>query len=444
MPLAPSFARFLLSVMILFTAGWGIPQEVGKTPSTLREYAYGKSGEWLYEGLAQARLPSSRPATLGEKPFDLPVDWDLQKKEKLPGFPLTELCVVEFKSGKKKASALWAGFGLKWCQDGQRLFDGFYRGVAESPRFSSRQKEVFKEKENEMRERAMVFYLAFSAKEARVVYYPGRISFRGGERDHQKGWIAGTPKEIQEGRRSDHALIQDSHGLLALFNGTFDRSDNFVAWRPQPESIRYGGFGFDGKTYEAPQPSMATFALYRDGTFRLGTYRHLPKKSDIRVFVQNRFMVLERGSLGKDARPDAFKAFHDDIARAYLFVDGKGRFGYLWTLYVPPEVLAPLALKMGIRDLMLLDIHAPISCSIADPVGPLVFSSWDDYQRRSFDLVPNFFRLSPMKRVTTWVAQALESRIQTPYAQEAFRYGCEDYFAVFLAGSPETVRKARP
>jgi len=145
-------------------------------------------------------------------------------------------------------------------------------------------------------------------------------------------------------------------------------------------------------------------------------------------------MVIEKGKPAKDADPNAFFEFHDNIARAYLFTDKYGRIGYLWTLYTPPNVLVPLALQMGIRDMMLLDIHSPISCSMADPKGPLVFDSFRDYMKRSFDLVPNFFKMTGLKSSLTWISTALQSRIQTQYALEAFREGTEDYFGVFSEG----------
>ncbi len=60
--------------------------------------------------------------------------------------------------------------------------------------------------------------------------------------------------------------------------------------------------------------------------------------------------------------------------------------------------------------------------------------------KRSFDLVPNFFKLSPLKSSIAWLSEALQSRIQTHYSKEAFELGTEAYFGVFMRGSPEAKR----
>jgi hypothetical protein len=48
--------------------------------------------------------------------------------------------------------------------------------------------------------------------------------------------------------------------------------------------------------------------------------------------------------------------------------------------------------------------------------------------------------MSSLKASLSWVSLAMNSQIQTPYAQEAFQMGSEDYFAIFLKDSPEAQR----
>jgi hypothetical protein len=176
----------------------------------------------------------------------------------------------------------------------------------------------------------------------------------------------------------------------------------------------------------------------------LASDQNLTEKGKIRTFVQNRFMVIENGKPGKDEYPNAFYSFYDDIARSYLFTDKHHRIGVIWTMYTPPSVLIPLAQEMGINNLMLLDIHAPVAASFVDPSGPYRYQSSKDYMKRSFDLIPNFFRLSPLQSSLTWLSGALNSRIQTHYPVEAFKNGDEDYFTFFLKGSPEVLRSLEP
>ena len=191
------------------------------------------------------------------------------------------------------------------------------------------------------------------------------------------------------------------------------------------------------------QPEMATCAIYEDGHMALGTYWKLEDKRKIRTCVQNRFMVLENGKPGPDEFPNAFCSFYDDVARSYLFTDKHHRFGVIWTLYTPPCVLAAVCREMGIRNMMLLDIHSPIAASFSEPAGPYQYKSYKDYMNRSFDLVPDFFRLDAIRSSLTWISRAINSGIQTNYPAEAFRNGDAGYFAVFLKGSPEAEKVCR-
>jgi hypothetical protein len=151
-------------------------------------------------------------------------------------------------------------------------------------------------------------------------------------------------------------------------------------------------------------------------------------------------MVMENGEKGKDEFPDAFCGFYDNIARSYLFTDKRRRIGLIWALYTPPSVLVPLAKELGIDNLMLLDIHSPVATTFSNPEGPYYYSGFRDYMKRSFDLIPNFFRLYPLRSTIVWLSRALQSGIQTHYVLEAFKNGDEDYFALFLKGSPEAER----
>lgn len=432
---------FPLPVLRGATPSTPTPQEAeAHEPSSIRQLAYGKSGDWLYEGLQRMKAPVGRAVKKAERPFVYVVDWKKQAAENQGALPLFEPRALDYVDGPTTVTAYLSCFLTRYHPRASRWFDAFFKRVETSPRFNERWKKTFAERSEEMRERSFVSYMALEPGKTQIVYYPGKIQFRGGARKELKDWIPDTPKEFQTGARKDFAVIQDSTGLLGLLNGTFDLSDNFTRWEDDADKRRYGGFGFDGKVYRDAQPAMATFALYRDGTARLGTFASLPEKEKIATFVQNRFMVVEGGRAAKDSNPDAFFNYYDDIARSYLFVDKKGRWGFLWTLYTPPAVLTPLAIQMGVQDMMLLDIHSPLYASLSKPAGPLRYSGYRDYLKRSIDLVPNFFKMSSLKASLSWVSLAMNSQIQTPYAQEAFQMGSEDYFAIFLKDSPEAQR----
>jgi hypothetical protein len=433
--------KILICVFVLVSLTRNLYAEDDKASniSAVRQFAYEKSGDWLYEALQKIRLPQTRTLSEKQRPFQMTVDWKKQAAENTEKFPLFDVSALDYTDHARTVTAYITGFQTKYYDKGARLFDSYFANSAKSNYLTEKQKKLILKNESLMRDRSMVFYLSYDLKDVQFIYYPGKIRFKGGARSNMTEWLPGTPAEIKNGARTDYALIQDSTGLIGLLNGTFDKIDNFVKWN-EKGPMRYGGFGYDFNILMEPQPEMATFAMYENGKLAIRTYQNLKNKIYIRTFIQNRFMVIENGKLANDSNPNAFCSYQDNIARSYLFMDKKGKIGYLWTMYTPASVLASIALDMGVQNMMLLDIHAPVSCSIADPAEPLQYDSYRTYMARSFDLVPNFFRLSPLKASLTWISKALDSRIQTHYSMEAFKGGTEAYFAIFLKDSPESKR----
>lgn len=431
--------KIFLVTSVLFSGRLSAQTANSNQVSELRLLAYEKSGEWLYESLPKINIPNLRPLAEDQRPIHLPVDWKKQAAANTEGFPLFKPSAVEYSYNSMTATAYLSGFQTKYYSGGSKLFDDYFAYVQSTKLLTEKQKKIILDFQALIRDRSMLFYLSYKNGGIQLVYYPGKIRFKGGARSQMKSWLPGTPEEIKNGKRSDYALIQDSQGLLAIFNATFDKVDNFLKWKEHGD-MQYGGFGYDFNILMEPQPEMATLALYDDGRAVIGAYKNLQNKEKIRTFIQNRYMVIENGELAKDSNPNAFSSFYDNIARSYLFIDKTGRVGYLWSMYTPTIVTAKIALRMGIKDMIILDIHAPISCAISDSDNPLQYSSYKDYMNHSHDFVPNFFRLSPLKATLTWISKAINSRIQNHYIMEAFKGGTEAYFAVFLKNSPEACR----
>jgi hypothetical protein len=418
-------------------------EPLGKQVSSLREYAYGKSGEWLYEALSKIHWPKSRALAEKERPFKLPVDWQKQEKENKEGFPFLFPSALDYAAGSPSTSVIATGYRVKYHSNAKKLFDDYFTRIQSSRFLNTKAKALIAQQAEMMRDEAMVFYVSFDEAQVQSVYYPGKIEFKGGDRRHTEKWLPEAREDEKSFKKNDYALVQNSKGLLAILNGTFDREDNFVWWNKDAAKRRYAGLQFDGRRLLPIQPEMATFALYEGGGVTLGTYQKLKDKEKILTLVQNRFMVMEDGEKGKDEFPDAYCGFYDNIARSYLFTDKHHRIGFLWSLYTPPSVLEPLAKEMGIENMMLLDIHSPVAATLSDPAGPYEYVNFRDYMKRSFDLIPNFFRLYPLRSAIVWLSRALQSGIQTHYVLEAFQNGDEDYFAFFLRGSPEALRVER-
>ncbi len=281
-------------------------EPAGKQVSQLREYAYGKSGEWLYESLSRIHWPKTRALTLEERPFQIPVDWKKQAAENKEGFPFLYPSAVDYTANSPTASVIVTGYRIKYHSREKMLFDDYFKRIAACPFLNTKAKELMAQQADMMRDKAMVFYAAFDTSQVQCVYYPGKIEFKGGDRRHMGKWLPAASEDEKRFKRTDFALVQNTQGLLAILNGTFDREDNFVWWNQDASKRRYAGFQFDGRVFLEPQPEMATFALYEGGGVTLGTYQNLPAKEKIRTLVQNRFMVMENGEQGNDEFPDAY------------------------------------------------------------------------------------------------------------------------------------------
>jgi hypothetical protein len=261
----PSQWSFRLAIALAGTLFLSCPvlgeETEGKQVSSLREFAYGKSGEWLYQSLSKLRWPTTHPLEPGERPFPLKVDWGKQAKENRGGFPYLFPSSAVFDSTPSPVTAIFTCFAVKYHDHSDALFDSYFRAEEISPYLHPKAKELIRQQADLMRDRAMVFYSSFEGDKVQLVYYPGKIRFKGGIRSHLGKWLPGVMEAEKSLAKSDYALIQDSSGLLALFNNVFDESDNFVWWNQDAKKRRYGGFGFEGRVFLPPQKEMATLAF---------------------------------------------------------------------------------------------------------------------------------------------------------------------------------------
>jgi hypothetical protein len=412
-------------------------EEVAGSPGWLRERAYAAAGTGFRHCLKGVRYPSSGKF-FGMKPYELGLDWNRQAAENKDKMPYSDLAALNYGNG---TAAIYTVFNMKYLPRAAGWFDYYFSRISTLKYLKRPEIRKILDNECEIRNNSIVSFLAFYEDKARFVYYPGDRLFHGGDSKNQP-WLPRAPRDIRQGRRTDYKLIQNAEGLLAILNGTFMRHDNFSLYTAK--GCRYGGFGFDFRVMMEPEPGMATAAIYEDGAIRLGSYRNLPDKRGIRMFVQNKYMVLENGEYGRDASPPHFARYADMIARTYLFKHPDGLVGYMWTMNLPPQVAAKLAKDMRITDMMILDIHSTISCQVATPGRPLVFHSYKDFKAGSFNFVPVFEDEPGITQSIMAVSRVLEKRIQPDYRREAFEWGEEGYFAVFLDGSPETARIRQP
>jgi hypothetical protein len=406
--------------------------DVGRK-SAVRDAAYMASGSGFYHAMMGKIFPFANGRT-SSGPFALPVDWRTAASDNPDRLPLQGWTVLDY--GGVQAEV--AVFAARHVQGIGPLFDAYFRSVASCDHLSVRQRRKIAGNARTIRSRSTVFIASFDEATARLVYYPGQILFRGGGDRKLGRWLRNVPEDIRSGKRTDWMRIGSSKGLMAVFNGTFDRSDNEGEWLG--DRFARGGFGFDFRRYYRISPEMGTVAVYEDGSLEIASFKNLPEHDRIRWFTQNCFMVVEDGKPARDARSRKFVRFHDNFARAYIFRDGRGHFGYLWTMYLPQDVTADLALRLGIRDLILTDIHSTISCTLSDPSRPLDYADERDYEGKSIDFVPVFSEYSGIFKPIVGLSRLMKKNIQSPYVYEAFNGAWDDFFAVFRKGSPEAMR----
>jgi hypothetical protein len=449
MDMGNRFSRMLLvaGLAALITPGWcgddsrivmdSAEPDATADPGWVREKAYSAAGVGFFRCLSGVAYPWSGKFA-GPRPFAFPINWARQERENVDRYPYTDWKTLDYGGGP---AAIYTVFNMKYLGGADDWFNQYFTKIPTLRYLKKAEIKKIQENEAEIRSRSIVFLMGFNPALTRFVYYPGDLLFHGGE-TMKEPWLAETPEGIRSGARTDHKIFQDTRGLVAIINGTFIHHDNYSLYKKG--GFRFGGFGYDFKAVQEPEPDMATAAIYEDGMLRMGAYKNLPNKARIRMFVQNKFMILEEGSYSRDASPPHYTRYDDMIARSYLWRHENGWMGYMWTMNLPPQIAAKLAHDMGMREMMILDIHSPISCQVSRPESRLEFPTWRDFKRGSFNFVPVFGDESAVGRSLVAVSRALEKQVQIDYRRESFVLGEKDHFAVFLRGSPEAERMARP
>lgn len=136
----------------------------------------------------------------------------------------------------------------------------------------------------------------------------------------------------------------------------------------------------------------------------------------------------------KGAFPNDWTRFGDEILRSYLVAtkDDKN-FGYVWTMYCPPAIVAKTLQKMNFKDAMILDIH-PVIAGIA--LNPRRNKSDFNFTRKTvYDFVPNEYKI--VKNLRDRISLSLTEKIKGPIQDDhyvAIENGVmeHDFFSVFM------------
>lgn len=387
----------------------------------VKDKAYSAFGARMYHSLRGKKYPVS--AGIADDPFYISVDWDRMEAENTEKFPYTRTSSINYNG----VTAVVQVFNAAYVDAIDPVYDVYFeKGNLKG--LSKKQLRKIYAGERETRKRSMVHILAFPSEDAQLVYYPGKNFYRGGTQPRLGKWDKNAPKDVKSGRVDAHERLQDTSGLLALFNGVFYREDDPTAGQ---------AFGYDVRF--KPGEDKATAAIYNDGTFVIKKYSDLKDKEYIHSMIQCRDMILQNGKPMEDAKPDRFHTYGDNVVRSYIFKKGKRYFGYMWTTYMPQEVAARIAMRMGITDMMLLDIHSVINCAVAKPGKEGGKKDMDLFRKNSFNFVPSFSETQAYYGALK-ASEALGRPIQEDLVYAAFKGSANDFFAVFAKDSPEAKR----
>lgn len=188
-------------------------EPAGNQVSPLREYAYGKSGEWLYESLSKIHWPKTRALTREERPFQISLDWQKQQAENKEGFPYLYPYAVDYSANTPPATAIVTGYRIKYHSRAKKLFDDYFLRVQACHYLRAKAKEQLAQQADFMRDKAMVFYASFDQNQVQCVYYPSIRQFKGGYRHHLGKWLPQVTQDEKDFKKTDYALIQDSRGF---------------------------------------------------------------------------------------------------------------------------------------------------------------------------------------------------------------------------------------
>lgn len=275
---------------------------------------------------------------------------------------------------------------------------------------------------NEMMRLAKIQMVVFPMEQFQIKYYPGWILFW-----HENGSMLKPRLQAPRGSyKPEYAKVQsqDIPNLAGILKGAFDNEDT-------RRGGRVAGTIVDGAVIDAPIGYLQSIAVYADGKFLIGPYDSLPNKAGIKWLRQNELPILLNGELSRGAYPTGWNGYGDHMLRTYIFISRDAKFvGYAWTNYAHPSFTAKLLQKLGMSEMMQLDIHPAIGGALATPSN--------DANQVPFFLKDGSYPFIPLEAdVRGWLKNNLgqwankNNPIQWPY-QTTEKMSTSDFFGVFL------------
>jgi len=272
--------------------------------------------------------------------------------------------------------------------------------------------------------RSKVHIALFPKEQFGLKYHPGAYLLTHENGDQHSSTV--SPRNgVQVEPGFTTVARQERHKLVGLFNGTYWNQDTI---RRIDGKERRAGLIINGVTIDEPLPDMASIAYYRDGSFRMGSYRSLPDQGDITLLRQNEYPLINDGAIYKHgAYPTRWRRFNDEILMSYIFTSADDKyFGYAWTIHTPPSIFANLMLDLGMNNMMMVDIHPVINAVLASP-------RTDKYA--GFNKTNSYPFVPIEKDVTNTLVRALATKLKGTIQYNPYTplYGSKkDFFSISL------------
>ncbi len=293
-------------------------------------------------------------------------------------------------------------------KDIPRRYQALYGKLGVTKSHTAEQKQL-------IRTRAKIHIAVFRTAEFRLRWHPGRRLLMRAQGD-QFGRKLAAPRGGAILRDWFTRITPDRRRrLTGILNGTFHNQDTKRKHRGREARA---GLVLEGRVIDPPLPGLGTFAMYRDGSFRIGhseefTGRNFNEQRSILALRQNEYLLLH-GSRphAPGAYPLRWRSFADEILRSYIAVGADGKtFAYAWTIYCPPALAAAALRKLNMDRAMLLDIHPVIAAILADPRPARL--SLEEYaalpfRKRSYHFVPD------EKNTVNFLMRTLAVRVRGP------------------------------
>jgi hypothetical protein len=297
--------------------------------------------------------------------------------------------------------------------------------------------------EENFHSKAKMTMVLFPTSDFHLKYFPGKelLMYPSGT-NHVNGAESNMPALAQPrggvawSPFFDKVNPAENASLVGIFKGMFDNEDT-------RRNGNFPGFIMDGKVVDQPLKELGTVATYKDGTVQVGEWTDIPQ-ANIDRLRQNEYLVLHKGQINPSgAYPIGWNRFGDDIIRSYLVMSADGKyFGYLWTMYMHPSMVAEAMQKLNFSEVMLMDIHPALGARFARPMALETAPKSDFFHSSvSYAFIPEEDQVAAQQAKTSsflygWTKMAADAyRSHKPMdwpVGEAKVGSKEDFFGVYL------------